>query len=41
METLGATLENELVAERARELGERLAELGPVSADPAIVLRTP
>jgi vancomycin aglycone glucosyltransferase len=40
METLGATLENELVSERARELAERLAELGSASADPELVLRT-
>ena len=37
-EALAATLGNELVTERARELAERLAELGSASADPAIVL---
>ena len=36
---LRATLENELVSERARELAGRLAELGSVEPDPELVLR--
>ena len=39
VETLRATLENELLGERARELAQRLAGLGPVLPDPALVLR--
>ena len=40
VETLGAVLDNELLAERARELGDRLAELGPTSPDAERVLRS-
>ena len=39
VETLRATLENELVSERARELAGRLAELGSAEPDPELVLR--
>jgi UDP:flavonoid glycosyltransferase YjiC (YdhE family) len=39
VETLRATLDNELLSERARELAQRLAGLGPVRPDPALVLR--
>ena len=39
--TLGATFENDLLVERARELAERLHALGPVEIDPAIVVGEP
>ena len=39
VETLGAVLDNELVAERASELGQRLARLGPTAPDAERVLR--
>jgi len=38
VETLRALLDNELLAERARELGDRLAELGPTIPDADRVL---
>jgi len=38
--TLRAVLDNELLAERARELGERLADLGPTEPDAERVLDT-
>lgn len=38
VETLGAVLDNELLAERARELGDRLGELGPTEPDADRVL---
>ncbi len=41
VETLRAVLEAEVVAERARELGDRLAELGPTRPDAERVLRLP
>jgi len=37
--TLGAVLDNELLAERARELGERLAAFGPTRPSAERVLR--
>jgi vancomycin aglycone glucosyltransferase len=38
VETLRAVLDNELLEERARELGEQLALLGPIAPDPDRVL---
>ena len=37
--TLGAVLDNELIADRARELSEQLAALGPTAPDAERVLR--
>jgi vancomycin aglycone glucosyltransferase len=38
LETLRAMLDNELLAERARELASELRALGPIEIDPAVVL---
>jgi UDP:flavonoid glycosyltransferase YjiC (YdhE family) len=39
IEALRATLDAEIMTERARELGERLASLGPVDFDPRLLVR--
>lgn len=39
VETIRATQDNELLAERARALGQQLAELGSEVADPEVILR--
>jgi UDP:flavonoid glycosyltransferase YjiC (YdhE family) len=41
VDTVGAALDNELLAARARELGDRLSELGPTSPDASRVLALP